>query len=83
MRSVHVVPLCDLVLHDVPGALDETPYDGGWLTIEVFASDLPAEECVCRPSLELSRTPSGADGWIVVHHSLDGREVAMPPPAVS
>lgn len=31
-------------------------------------------DCVCGPAAELVRSPRGPDGWLVVHHSLDGRE---------
>jgi hypothetical protein len=31
-------------------------------------------DCVCSPSPELVQRGDGGDGWVVVHHSLDGRE---------
>lgn len=31
--------------------------------------------CVCGPSVERVEGDDG-DGWLIVHHSLDGREVA-------
>ena len=31
-------------------------------------------ECVCGPDRELVRDEDG-DGWLVKHHSLDGREL--------
>lgn len=40
-----------------------------------------SEHCVCRPSTEIVVEPGivgtvdGPDGWIFVHHSLDGREL--------
>jgi hypothetical protein len=30
--------------------------------------------CVCGPALEHVPNPHGPDGWLVTHHSLDGRE---------
>jgi len=43
----------------------------------VPTSDLVAHDtegdCVCGPDTELVTSEDG-DGWIVVHHSLDGRE---------
>lgn len=32
------------------------------------------EDCVCGPSSEYVPNTSGPDGWLYVHHSLDGRE---------
>ena len=32
------------------------------------------DECPCGPRQELVRLADGSDGWLVVHHSLDGRE---------
>lgn len=78
MTAVQVVPLCDLVVHNVPGGYDDGNYDGGWLVIE--AGEEPDVRCVCSPRQDLVATPGRPDGWIVVHHSLDGREVCMPPP---
>lgn len=31
------------------------------------------DACICGPTPRLVDTPEG-DGWIYVHHSLDGRE---------
>lgn len=31
-------------------------------------------DCRCRPASELVPRPDGSDGWVLVHHSLDGRE---------
>lgn len=30
--------------------------------------------CVCGPTDELVPNDRGPDGWLVIHHSLDGRE---------
>lgn len=30
--------------------------------------------CPCGPTPELVPRPDGSDGWVLVHHSLDGRE---------
>jgi hypothetical protein len=32
------------------------------------------EECVCGPATEAVFRDDGSTGWMVVHHSLDGRE---------
>lgn len=35
---------------------------------------MTTEDCLCGPTPELVRTDQGGDGWLYVHHSLDGRE---------
>ena len=32
------------------------------------------DDCPCRPRSEAVDRPDGSFGWLVVHHSLDGRE---------
>lgn len=32
------------------------------------------ESCVCGPAYELVQGEDGDSGWLIVHHSLDGRE---------
>jgi hypothetical protein len=69
---VHVVPLEDLIEHEVPGGLPETSNVADqWMAIEAVGPD---RACPCSPRLEHCPNPNGSDGWIVVHHSLDGRE---------
>ncbi len=34
--------------------------------------------CPCGPSTEPVERDDGSVGWLVVHHSLDGRELAEP-----
>lgn len=31
-------------------------------------------DCPCGPTPELVASDDGPDGWVIVHHSLDGRE---------
>lgn len=31
-------------------------------------------DCVCGPTLEPVVRDDGSNGWLIVHHSLDGRE---------
>jgi hypothetical protein len=31
-------------------------------------------DCVCVPRVEHVERADGSDGWIMIHHSLDGRE---------
>jgi hypothetical protein len=33
-----------------------------------------SEDCVCGPTPEWVERADGSDGWILVHHALDGRE---------
>lgn len=32
------------------------------------------EECPCGPQQQLVQHDDAPDGWLIVHHSLDGRE---------
>lgn len=32
------------------------------------------DDCVCGPTTEPVERPDGSFGWVVTHHSLDGRE---------
>lgn len=42
---------------------------------DLIAHDIePDTSCVCVPRVELIDNPDGPDGWMHVHHSLDGRE---------
>jgi hypothetical protein len=34
-----------------------------------------SEDCVCMPSVEPVAQDDGSIDWVVVHHSLDGREL--------
>jgi hypothetical protein len=34
----------------------------------------PLERCVCGPSYEHVQGEDGESGWVITHHSLDGRE---------
>lgn len=33
------------------------------------------QDCVCGPTTEPVECDDGSFGWVVVHHSLDGREL--------
>lgn len=39
------------------------------------------EDCPCGPAQELVKQPDGSDGWLITHHSLDGRERTEPRPS--
>jgi hypothetical protein len=34
----------------------------------------PDDDCPCGPTSELVPIDDGPDGWVITHHSLDGRE---------
>ena len=51
------------IVHVVPvGDLIEHDSDGG--------------DCLCGPTTEPVFDDDGSNGWLIVHHSLDGRELA-------
>ena len=73
MSTVHVVPVADGMTHLVPGGYDipGAHVARGWVAVEAVGE---APDCLCGPAQELVRQESGCDGWVVTHHSLDGRE---------
>ncbi len=80
MSTIHVVPLEDPIEHVVPGGIPTSaiaavkPGDA-WLCIEQGAGD--EESCVCMPDVEhVPAEDGGPDGWLIIHHSLDGRELS-------
>lgn len=36
------------------------------------------QPCVCVPTTKPVKAEDGSMGWVVVHHSLDGRELTEP-----
>jgi hypothetical protein len=54
-----MVPLTDGNRHVIP-------VDDGWY-------HLP-DDCLCGPAHEYVARDGQPDGWVVLHHSLDGRE---------
>jgi hypothetical protein len=77
MPTIHVVPLRDQIEHLVPGGIadqDRHP-SANWLSVEEdpYAGDV---DCPCGPAIERV----GRTGWLVTHHSLDGRECHENPP---
>lgn len=38
------------------------------------------DDCVCVPAVQRVPNEHGPDGWVLVHHALDGRETADPSP---
>lgn len=41
---------------------------------DLIEHDTSGEPCVCGPDVEAVFRDDGSTGWLVVHHSLDGRE---------
>lgn len=41
---------------------------------DLIEHDTSGEPCVCGPRVEAAFREDGSNGWLVVHHSLDGRE---------
>lgn len=39
---------------------------------DLIEHDTETDDCVCGPTVE--HVPGDGDGWIITHHSLDGRE---------
>nr|WP_145982981.1 hypothetical protein [Pseudonocardia sp. AL041005-10] len=74
---MHVVPLHDLVEHTVAGLTltewEQHAHPGQWLTVQVLGHE-PDQLCPCGPSTEHVPNEHGPDGWVITHHSLDGRE---------
>lgn len=41
---------------------------------DLIEHDRTGDDCVCGPEVEPVERDDGSIGWLVVHHSLDGRE---------
>lgn len=41
---------------------------------DLVAHDLDGGECICGPTTEAVFRDDGSNGWLITHHSLDGRE---------
>lgn len=66
-----MIPLCDVIEHQVPGGLEDfdTQQPTRWMAVEADP-DAPELDCPCGPRTE--HVPP--NGWLISHHSLDGRE---------
>lgn len=42
---------------------------------DLIEHDTSGEPCVCGPDVEAVFADDGSTGWLVSHHSLDGREL--------
>lgn len=43
---------------------------------DVVEHDTDTDECPCGPTLEAVSNDDGSYGWVLTHHSMDGREFA-------
>ena len=41
---------------------------------DIVEHDTDGEDCVCGPAAEAIFREDGSTGWVITHHSLDGRE---------
>ena len=42
---------------------------------DLIDHDTDGDDCLCGPTTEAVPDDDGGFGWVVTHHSLDGREV--------
>jgi hypothetical protein len=45
---------------------------------DLIEHDTDSSDCICGPRVEPVERDDGSYGWVVVHHSLDGRETNEP-----
>ena len=43
---------------------------------DLIEHNTDSDDCMCGPTIEPVERDDGSFGWVVVHHSLDGRELA-------
>lgn len=42
---------------------------------DLIEHDTESDECVCGVQVEAVPNPDGSVGWLIIHNSLDGREL--------
>lgn len=47
---------------------------------DLIAHDSDGGDCPCGPTAEAVMRDDGSNGWLVTHHSLDGRELPITSP---
>ena len=45
-------------------------------TRDLIEHDTEGDDCACGPTTHPVMRDDGSNGWVVVHHSLDGREAS-------
>lgn len=46
---------------------------------DLIEHDEEGDECICGPKVEPVFREDGSNGWLISHHSLDGRELQEGP----
>ena len=46
-----------------------------WPDADIVEHDTDGGDCICGPKFEAVFRDDGSNGWLVSHHSLDGREI--------
>lgn len=41
---------------------------------DLVEHETDCDDCVCGPTIEAVFREDGSNGWLILHHSLDGRE---------
>lgn len=47
-------------------------------TRDLVEHDTTGDDCACGPETQPVTRDDGSIGWLIVHHSLDGREAPAP-----
>jgi hypothetical protein len=42
---------------------------------DLIEHDTDSDDCACGPAIEAVFADDGSNGWLISHHSLDGREL--------
>ncbi|MYW43051.1 hypothetical protein [Streptomyces sp. SID161] len=42
---------------------------------DLIEHDTESDDCVCGPRMRPVKRDDGSIGWVITHHSLDGREL--------
>ena len=45
-------------------------------TNDLLEHDTATDDCLCGPAMEAVPREDGSMGWLITHHSLDGREAS-------
>ena len=45
---------------------------------DLIEHDLESDDCICGPRIDPVKADDGSMGWVVVHHTMDGREFSEP-----
>ena len=45
---------------------------------DIIEHDTESDDCACGPTVEPVEHDNGSMGWLLTHHSLDGREKTEP-----